>query len=178
MTNLNKHDFPFLLHCLLRNKIGFLCFQVDNSCTSQWTISSFFKNIVEISKRQATSSWRVSLSHSSFRVVGCEHGGSLHFTTATKNIYIAWQSVLLNANFHCCVIVIWSMDQECAQDIWWSGAGGFSQFLFMPLKAFLSWQVRASMQGHRTFHISSHHLTPVRKETQIHWSCKPSENFP
>lgn len=135
-----------------------------------------FKDIVEISRRPATSSWRVSLSHSSFRTVGCEHGGTWHFTTATMKINIAWPSVFWNANFHGYVVQLF--------DVWirnvlrWSGAEGFSQFLLLPLGAFLNRQVRASMQGHRLFQISLHHLTLVRKETQIHQSCKTSENFP
>lgn len=57
-------------------------------------------------------------------------------------------------------------------------AAGFSQFSFLAPGAFLSWQFRASRQDHRVFHISSHHLTLARKETQIHWSCKNFRKFP
>jgi len=49
---------------------------------------------VELSRRPATPFWRVSLSHSSFRAVGCEHGGTFYSTTATMKINIAWPSVL------------------------------------------------------------------------------------
>lgn len=48
-----------------------------------------------------------------------------------------------------CCTAGWCMDQECAQDTGWSGAEGFSQFLLLPLGAFLNRQARASMQGHR-----------------------------
>ena len=81
-------------------------------CVSTWAITECLneqfllssRTFLEVSRREArreaTSSWKDSLSHSSFGAAGCEHTGTLHLSTATVKMNTVWPSVLSHANLH------------------------------------------------------------------------------